>query len=139
MLTLTTKMLMANYTFIKKIMEQRIVTNEDLYGVITTLVQKVESLESSIQDIKNTSDKDKLLDIEELAEFLGKSKVTVYRLKHDKKIPYIKQGNRIYFLKKDVMEWLKSNRRESKATTLRDVEKMMAAKSTSFSRSSKRI
>jgi len=130
---------MANYTFIKKIMEQRIVTNEDLYGVITTLVQKVESLESSIQDIKNTSDKDKLLDIEELAEFLGKSKVTVYRLKHDKKIPYIKQGNRIYFLKKDVMEWLKSNRRESKATTLRDVEKMMAAKSTSFSRSSKRI
>ena len=130
---------MANYTFIKKIMKQRIVTNEDLYGVITTLVQKVESLESSIQDIKNTSDKDKLLDIEELAEFLGKSKVTVYRLKHDKKIPYIKQGNRIYFLKKDVMEWLKSNRRESKATTLRDVEKMMAAKSTSFSRSSKRI
>ena len=130
---------MANYTFIKKIMEQRIVTNEDLYSVITTLVQKVESLESSIQDIKNTSDKDKLLDIEELAEFLGKSKVTVYRLKHDKKIPYIKQGNRIYFLKKDVMEWLKSNRRESKATTLRDVEKMMAAKSTSFSRSSKRI
>lgn len=130
---------MANYTFIKKIMEQRIVTNEDLYGVITTLVQKVESLESSIQDIKNTSDKDKLLDIEELAEFLGKSKVTVYRLKHDKKIPYIKQGNRIYFLKKDVMEWLKSNRRESKATTLRDVEKMMAAKSTSFTRSSKRI
>ena len=132
-------MLMANYTFIKKIMEQRIVTNEDLYGVITTLVQKVESLESSIQDIKNTSDKDKLLDIEELAEFLGKSKVTIYRLKHDKKIPYIKQGNRIYFLKKDVMEWLKSNRRESKATTLRDVEKMMAAKSTSFSSSSKRI
>ena len=130
---------MANYTFIKKIMEQRIITNEDLYGVITTLVQKVESLESSIRDIKNTSDKDKLLDIEELAEFLGKSKVTVYRLKHDKKIPYIKQGNRIYFLKKDVMEWLKSNRRESKATTLRDVEKMMAAKSTSFSRSSKRI
>lgn len=130
---------MANYTFIKKIMEQRIVTNEDLYGVITTLVQKVESLESSIQNIKNTSDKDELLDIEELAEFLGKSKVTVYRLKHDKKIPYIKQGNRIYFLKKDVMEWLKSNRRESKATTLRDVEKMMAAKSTSFSRSSKRI
>ena len=120
-------------------MEQRNITNEDLYGVITTLVQKVESLESSIQDIKNTSDKDKLLDIEELAEFLGKSKVTVYRLKHDKKIPYIKQGNRIYFLKKDVMEWLKSNRRESKATTLRDVEKMMAAKSTSFSRSSKRI
>ena len=132
-------MLMANYTFIKKIMEQRNITNEDLYGVITTLVQKVESLESSIQDIKNTSDKDKLLDIEELAEFLGKSKVTVYRLKHDKKIPYIKQGNRIYFLKKDVMEWLKSNRRESKATTLRDVEKMMAAKSTSFTRSSKRI
>lgn len=130
---------MANYTFIKKIMEQRIVTNEDLYGVITTLVQKVESLEGSIQDIKNTSDKDKLLDIEELAEFLVKSKVTVYRLKHDKKIPYIKQGNRIYFLKKDVMEWLKSNRRESKATTLRDVEKMMATKSTSFSRSSKRI
>ena len=130
---------MANYTFIKKTMEQRIVTNEDLYGVITTLVQKVESLESSIQDIKNTSDKDKLLDIEELAEFLGKSKVTVYRLKHDKKIPYIKQGNRIYFLKKDVMEWLKSNRRGSKATTLRDVEKMMAAKSTSFTRSSKRI
>lgn len=39
---------MANYTFIKKIMEQRIVTNEDLYGVITTLVQKVESLEGSI-------------------------------------------------------------------------------------------
>ena len=95
---------MANYTFIKKIMEQRNITIEDLYGVITTLVQKVESLECSIQEIKNTSDKDKLLDIEELAEFLGKSKVTVYRLKHDKKIPYIKQGNRIYFLKKDVME-----------------------------------
>ena len=130
---------MANYTFIKKIMKQRIVTNEDLYGVITTLVQKVESLECSIQEIKNTPDDEKLMDAEELADFLGKSKVTVYRLKHERKIPYIKQGNRIYFFRKDVLEWLNNNKRASKATTLRDVEKMMAAKSTSFSRSSKRI
>ena len=72
---------MANYTFIKKIMEQRNITNEDLYGVITTLVQKVESLECSIQEIKNTPDDEKQMDAEELADFLGKSKVTVYRLK----------------------------------------------------------
>ena len=73
-------MIMAGYTFIKDIMEQNNVTYDELHGVISQLVQKVESLEDYIHSIVKPTVKDELLGTLALAKYLGKSRTTVYRI-----------------------------------------------------------
>ncbi|MBK1851555.1 helix-turn-helix domain-containing protein [Marinobacter sp. 1-4A] len=56
------------------------------------------------------SDKE-IMNLEECAEFTGLKKSTLYQLTSQKKIPYFKpNGNRIFFKRADVLQWLQSNR-----------------------------
>lgn len=118
-------------------MEQNTITNEELHGIITDLVQKVESLECCILTLVDFKSGDKLMDTKELCEYMHKSKSTIYRITNDRLVPHIKQGNRIYFRKRDIDEWLEKNKREDYSTTLSDVEEMMAARSVAFNRNRK--
>ena len=77
------------------------------------------------------------MDTKELCEYMHKSKSTIYRITNDRLVPHIKQGNRIYFRKRDIDEWLEKNKREDYSTTLSDVEEMMAARSVAFNRNRK--
>lgn len=47
--------------------------------------------------------------IDEAADFIRKSKSTIYRLVGLKKIPHHKQGNRLYFFPPELIEWIKSS------------------------------
>lgn len=118
-------------------MEQNNITNEELHGIITDLVQKVESLECCILTLVDLKSGDELMDTKELCEYMHKSKSTIYRITNDRLVPHIKQGNRIYFRKRDIDEWLEKNKREDYSTTLSDVEEMMAARSVAFNRNRK--
>ncbi len=56
---------------------------------------------------------DQLLTIEEASEFLNKSKQTLYRYSFRGEIPVSKRGGRLYFLKQDLMLWIKSGKRKT--------------------------
>ncbi len=56
----------------------------------------------------------KLMDIDELAEYLRLKKQTIYNWLHLRKITGIKVGGVWRFERKEVDDWLKSKRRVSK-------------------------
>lgn len=46
------------------------------------------------------------LNIEQVVQFLGMPKPTIY-LKCKEGLPHMKQGGRLFFFKKDIIEWLR--------------------------------
>lgn len=61
---------------------------------------------------------DQYLTIEEVSQFIGYKKTSVYGLVQKNKIPYHKKG-KLFFLKSEIMEWLRSG----KKTTSLDIKK----------------
>lgn len=54
------------------------------------------------------------LTVEECAELIGAKKSYIYRLTHEKRLPYHKPGgNRILIRQDDVVAWMESNRIKS--------------------------
>ncbi len=53
----------------------------------------------------------KLMVIEEAADFLNLSKATLYRLVSNRSIPFHKQSGKLYFLEKELLEWIKAGRK----------------------------
>lgn len=54
--------------------------------------------------------------IEEVAELTGYKKTTIYKLTHERKIPFHKPahgGRRIFFKREEINQWLQSNRVET--------------------------
>lgn len=57
-----------------------------------------------------------ILSIEEVSELTGYKKATIYKLTHERKIPYHKPahgGRRIFFKKDEINQWLQSNHIET--------------------------
>lgn len=62
-----------------------------------------------------TGTEPELLDVAGAAEFLRLSTQTIYDKVHSDTLPYVKQGNRLYFFKDELVGWLKSARRPAAA------------------------
>jgi predicted DNA-binding transcriptional regulator AlpA len=52
--------------------------------------------------------KSKILDINEAAKFIKKSKYTVYTLCSRGRMPYFKRGNKLYFDENQLINWIKT-------------------------------
>lgn len=81
------------------------------------LVEKLNHIEEVLQELRmqiqapqETPESD-LLSIVQASELLGIAKNTIYGLSSESKIPVIKKGKRLYFSKKELLEWLRSGRR----------------------------
>ncbi len=48
--------------------------------------------------------------VHEAARFTGKSVSTIYRLVSHRKIPFHKQGGKLYFFEDELIDWIKSGR-----------------------------
>ncbi len=55
----------------------------------------------------------KILTLTEAAEFLHKSKATLYRLTSTRAIPFMKKGNSLYFDRKELEAWLQAGKKIS--------------------------
>jgi len=66
---------------------------------------------SKFQDPVEQSDK--LLTIQEAAGLLHLSVPTVYGLVHRKEVPVCKKGKRLYFPKQELIEWIKTGRKQT--------------------------
>lgn len=88
---------------------------EDLPRAASMILEKLERIERLLLGNldKHKIDSDEPLTITEAAEFLGLSKQTIYGFTSRNLIPYSKPGKRIYFLKADLLNYLKEGRRKS--------------------------
>ena len=71
--------------------------------VISRLDEKKEADGSS-----PTPDDDQMMTMDEACQFIGKKRSTMYSLTSERRIPYRKRGNKLYFFKKELVEWIQS-------------------------------
>jgi excisionase family DNA binding protein len=62
-----------------------------------------------IMEEKKTSEKDEILNVEQVAELIGYRKTSIYGLVKKNKIPFHKKG-KLFFLKSEIIKWLKSGK-----------------------------
>ncbi len=84
---------------------------------ITVLAEKIFRKQelSKMNEIKQENEEETFIDIIKVAELLQLSKQTVYGLVNRKKIPFHKRGKKLYFLKKQIIEWVIAGKSEKKS------------------------
>jgi excisionase family DNA binding protein len=56
---------------------------------------------------------DRFLTIEETSKMIDLAKPSIYGLVHKNKIPFHKKSKRLYFLKSEILDWIKSGKQET--------------------------
>jgi excisionase family DNA binding protein len=74
------------------------------------------------------------IDAQETADFLGVTLSTVYILNQKRKIPSCKRGKRLYFFKKDLIEWVKVGRTKTLSEIEAGADSYLASRGTSRSK-----
>jgi len=85
--------------------------NEQLSDLIQNSVRKV--LEETNKDLSNSNETEKLLTIQEAAEFLNLTVPTIYGKVQKRELPFMKRSKRLYFSRTELMNYLKHGRRKS--------------------------
>ena len=68
------------------------------------------------------------MNIEDVCELLGKSKSALYRTVKYRDMPYIRQGNKLYFKRETINKWLDKKQRLDTLTRLEEMEKLATPK-----------
>ena len=109
-------------------MTQKSLAFEQLPDFIQNLVERIESLEKTVREKHQRLPlEDKLMSVEDVGKLLGKSKSAIYRTVRYRDIPYIRQGNRLYFDRATIKKWLDKKHHLDAITRMDEIEKMMTA------------
>lgn len=76
------------------------ITFEQLPQAVSMLIEKVGQLADKVEKVLgNTGQRQerRLLTLDDVATLLNKSSSTIYAMTSDKRIPYHKRGNKLYF------------------------------------------
>ena len=95
-------------------------TFNDMPALCEEILHKVQQLEHKVEGFLQTqterkpnpnNSEDILLSIDETANYLGLAKSTLYSKVCRREVPHSKRGNRLYFSKKEITEWLHGGHR----------------------------
>jgi excisionase family DNA binding protein len=100
------------------------ITFEQLPNAVCQLQDKLDSIERLLLNKSNEPhpETEQLLTIREAAEFLNKKVPTIYGLVQRAEIPVCKRGNRLYFSKHELTDWIKAGRKKTLAETDREAD-----------------
>lgn len=85
------------------------ITFEQLPQAVSMLIEKVGQLADKVEKVLgNTGQKQerRLLTLDDVATLLDKSSSTIYAMTSDKRIPYQKRGNKLYFFENEIIAWI---------------------------------
>lgn len=102
--------------------------HDDALVVHLTVSQIKTIIESALQELSSQSKKQQpdLLSIEEVSKLTGYKKATIYKLTHERKIPFHKPahgGRRIFFKREEINQWLQSNHIETYEESFNNMRK----------------
>ena len=107
-------------------METKVVSFEQMPELIQNLVERVESLEKTVREKQQPQPLvGELMSVEDVCKLLGKSKSAVYRTVRCHYIPFIRQGNRLYFDRPTIKRWLEKKQNIECITNMEEFEKFM--------------
>jgi excisionase family DNA binding protein len=91
------------------------ITFNDLPKAVSEIHNKLENIEQQLLKITNQSfdEEDALLTVKEAAKLLSLSVPTIYGLVSRSQLPCLKKGKRLYFLKQELLNWIKSGRKKT--------------------------
>ena len=87
---------------------------DQLPKAVGELLTKVDYVISRLDEKKEADgsspiqDDDQMMTMDEACQFIGKKRSTMYSLTSERRIPYRKRGNKLYFFKKELIEWIQS-------------------------------
>ncbi|WP_338868525.1 helix-turn-helix domain-containing protein [Spirosoma sp. SC4-14] len=90
-----------------------------MHNPFQEIAERLNSIESILADLQKvatsatTPIEPELLDVAQAASFLRLTTQTVYDKVHARTLPHVKQGNRIYFFKDELIGWLKAGRQQT--------------------------
>ena len=88
-------------------METKVVSFEQMPELIQNLVERIEALEKTVREKQQPQPLEgELMSVEDVCKLLGKSKSAMYRTVRCHDIPFIRQGNRLYFDRPTIKKWL---------------------------------
>ena len=106
--------------------ERKVLAFEQLPELIQNLVERIESLEKIVREKHQPLPlEDELMSVEDVCKLLGKSKSAVYRTVRCHDIPFIRQGNRLYFDRPAIKKWLDKKHNVECITNMEEFEKFM--------------
>ena len=85
------------------------ITFEQLPQAVSLLIEKVGQLADKVDKVlgKDGQQNDRrLLALDDVAALLGKSASTIYAMTSEKRIPYHKRGNKLYFFEDEIIRWI---------------------------------
>ena len=85
-------------------------TFEALPQFVQQLNAKIDNITSLLQSAKQNVQQPDLLTIKDAANFLNLSRPTLYGKVSRREIPFMKQGNRLYFSKAELVDYIKSGK-----------------------------
>ena len=107
-------------------METKVVSFEQMPELIQNLVERIEALEKTIREKQQPQPLEgELMCVDYVCKLLGKSKSAVYRTVRCHDIPFIRQGNRLYFDRPTIKKWLDKKHHLDAITRMEQIEKMM--------------
>ena len=83
-------------------------------GIKVLVEQITANIKKELQITSNVSLEDEFLNIDELSNFIGLTKPTIYGHVHRNSIPFIKKGKMLRFSKNDILNWLQEGKSQSK-------------------------
>ena len=107
-------------------MQEKTLSFEQLPELIQNLVERIESLEKAVREKHQPLPLEgELMSVEDLYKLLGKSKSAVYRTVRCHDIPFIRQGNRLYFDRPTIKKWLEKKQNIECIRQMDEFEKFM--------------
>ena len=107
-------------------METIVVSFEQMPELIQNLVERIEALEKTVREKQQPQPLEgELMSVEDVCKLVGKSKSAVYRTVRCHDIPFIRQGNRLYFDRPTIKKWLEKKQNIECITNMEEFEKFM--------------
>ncbi len=94
--------------------ERKTLTFDQLPQAVGELLDKVDGVICRLDKMRDADtappekDDNKVMSLDEACQFIGKARSTMYSLTSENRIPYRKCGNKLYFFKKELVEWIKN-------------------------------
>ena len=91
---------------------QRTIKNEYVW-------QQIRQMVAALQP-QTSSDKHRLVEIDEACKITRKAKPTIYTLARKGLIPAYKRGKKLYFYEDELLQWIESGRKQMRAMSLQE-------------------
>lgn len=107
------------------------ITFEAMPQAISELIQKVDTLQSTVAALQEHCNKpqvEPMIGIDEACKILGRAKSTVYALTQAHKIPFYQPGKMLQFKRSELTAWIEGTKQDASSQTNESIAEQMRSK-----------